>query len=261
MGKAAARSIDRVDIGILVAMPLEAAAIVERLREPVAFRAADRRVSVGRLGRAAVAVMATGVGGDAAVRGMRLLVSGHRPDRLFAAGLCGGLDPALARGAILVADRVGLCATAASTACDRFLPVDPLPACDPRAKPGMVRGTLVTSDAVVATAAAKRALHDATGAVAVDMESWWIVDEARRVGLPVHVVRAVCDTATETVPADIASLSAAGSTAKLAGAAVRMLWKRPAAAIEMVELRERAHAAADAVALQLESIFALTGQP
>lgn len=256
MGMAAGRSIDRVDIGILVAMPLEAAAIVERLRRPVAFRAADRRVSVGRLGSASVAVMATGVGGAAAVRGMRVLVSGHRPDRLVAAGLCGGLDPALARGAILLADRVGLSASAESTACDRFLPVDPPPACDPRPEPGIVRGLLVTTDTVVATAAAKRAIHDATGAVAVDMESWWIADEARRVGLPVHVVRAVCDTATETVPADIASLAAGGSTARLAGAAVRLLWRRPAAAIEMVELRERAHAAAAAVALQLESIFA-----
>lgn len=256
MRKPPGEVIDRVDIGILVAISLEAAAIVERLQRVVAFRAADRRVSVGLLGKTSVAVMATGVGGDAARRGMRLLVSGHRPHRLVAAGLCGGLDPSLASGAILVADRVGLCAAADPTAPQRFLPVDPPPDGDSRPAPDMIRGPLATSDAVVATTAAKRALHEATGAVAVDMESWWIVDEARRGGLPVHVVRGVCDTATETVPADIASLSAVGSTARLAGAAMRLLWRRPTAAIDMVELRERAHAAADAVALKLEAMFA-----
>ncbi len=113
----------------------------------------------------------------------------------------------------------------------------------------------MTSSTVIATAATKKILRDSSHASAVDMESWWIAVEARRLGLPVHVVRAVCDTATETVPTDVASLATAGSAARIAGTAVRLLWNRPSAAIDMVELRERAHSAADALALQLETML------
>ncbi len=261
-------SIDRVDVGIVVAMPLEAAAIVARMRGSVSVRAGGGRVSLGRLGRATVAIMACGIGGDAAVRGTRLIAEGHRPGRLVAAGLCGGLDPGLSRGAILVADRVGLvpdrvgmCVSSGDRSAEPaleggYLPIDSLPAeWNPRPLDGVLRGTLLTSGTVIATAAAKKTLHDSTRGSAVDMESWWIADEAKRLGLPVHVVRVVCDTATETVPVDVASLATAGSAARIAGTALRLVWKRPSAAIDMVELRERAHAAADALARRLEAMF------
>ena len=215
-------------------------------------------MSCGRLGKATVAIMACGIGGDAAVRGTRLIAAGHRPGRLVAAGLCGGLDPGLSRNAILIADRVGLIADRSTEPAlqGSYLPIDPLPAkWEPRPLDGVLRGTLLTSGTVIATAAAKKILHDSTHAAAVDMESWWIADEATRLGLPVHVIRVVCDTATETVPKDVASLATAGSAARIAGTAVRLVWKRPSAAIDMVELRERAHAAADSLALRLEAMF------
>jgi len=261
MQKSIAESIDRVDVGIVVAMPLEAAAIVARMRNCVSVRAGGGRVSLGRLGRATVAIMASGIGGEAAVRGTRLIAAGHRPGRLVAAGLCGGLDPGLSRGAILIAERVGLCASSVNRAAEQVMEGDPLPIAplpaewEPRPIDVVTRGTLVTSGTVVATAAAKKILHEFTQASAVDMESWWIVVEAGRLGLPVHVVRAVCDTATETVPGDVASLATAGSAARIAGTAVRLLWNRPSAAIDMVELRERAHSAADALAVRLETML------
>jgi len=251
-------SIDRVDVGIVVAMPLEAAAIVARMHGSVSVRAGGGRVSLGRLGKATVAIMACGIGGDAAARGTRLIVAGHRPGRLVSAGLCGGLDPELSRNAILIADRLGLVADRSEEPAlkEGYLPIDPLPAeWEPRPLDRVARGTLLTSSTVIATAAAKKSLHDSTSASAVDMESWWIADEARRLGLPVHVVRVVCDTATETVPVDVASLATAGSAAKIAGTAVRLIWKRPSAAVDMVELRERAHAAADMLARRLDAMF------
>lgn len=262
MRKPTEDSNDRVDVGIVVAMPLEAAAIVARMRDCVSVRAGGGRVNLGRLGRATVAIMASGIGGEAAVRGTRLIAAGHRPGRLVAAGLCGGLDPGLSRGAIFVAEWVGLCSSCVDRSADPLmkrdcLPIDPLPA-EWHLRPDdfVTRGTLVTSATVVTTVAAKKSLHDSTHASAVDMESWWIVVESRRLGLPVHVVRAVCDTATETVPGDVASLATAGSAARIAGTAVRLLWNRPSAAIDMVELRERAYSAADALALHLETMLA-----
>lgn len=252
-------AIGRVDVGIVVALSLESAAIVERLSGSIAVGAGGRQLHVGRIGTTPVSVIAAGVGRDAARRGTRLLIDGHRPSRIIAAGLCGGLDPSLQRATVVVADRLELDPDMASgeaagrpaTAAPASLPpgwIDRLPQ-----RPA--RGAVVTAAHVVATVDAKRRLRESTGAAVVDMESWWVVEEASRAGIPAHVIRAVCDTASEDVPADVASLGESQSAARLAGAAVRMLWRRPSAAIDLVELRERAHAAADAVAARVAAMI------
>lgn len=240
------------DVGIVVALGIEAAPIRERLVEAVRFRGHDREVTIGSLGRAKVALIAAGVGREAATRGTRLLIDGHSPRTIIAAGLCGGLDPSLARGTLVLADSVRLGAPGPSV---ETMPFDG-PSRSRITTPTAV-GAILTSEKVVTSPEAKRSLYDSTGAVAVDMESWWVVEEGRRAGLPVHVIRAVCDTAGEPVAADIASLAAAGHPARLAGAAIRLLWRRPAAIGELAELRERAHEAVDLLAAGLEAILSL----
>lgn len=237
-------TVEHVDIGIVVALALEAVPLCDRLSGAVRFRASDRRVTVGALASHSIAVIEAGVGRSAAERATRLLIDGHRPRRIVAAGLCGGLDPAVARAAVLVPDRLG------HTTSTETRPIPPLPMATGDRK-AVAGGLLVTADAVVTTPTSKRALHEATGAVAVDMESWWIADVAARAGVPCHVVRAVSDAAGDTIAADIAALAAMPSPARQAGAAVRLAWRRPSAIGELAELRECAHRAADALASSL----------
>ena len=243
------QTFEQVDIAIVVALALEARPLCERLGGAVRLRAADRRVTVGQLGPWSLAVIEAGVGRAAAEQATQLVIDGHRPRQaIIAAGLCGGLDSAVPRSTIIVPETLGRIGSA------DIRRIPPLPA-RPGDHQAATGGLLVTGDAVVATPAAKQALHAATGAVAVDMESWWIAAVAARAGIPCHVVRAVSDTATESIAPDIATLATIASPARQAGAALRLAWRRPSAIGELAELREHAHHAADALADCLSEIM------
>lgn len=247
------RTLEEVDIAVVVALALEARPFCEQLGDAVRLRAADRRVTVGHLGGRSLAVIEAGVGRTAAEQATQLVIEGHRPRQaVIAAGLCGGLDPAIPRGAIVVPDAIGHTGAADT----RPIPSPPRPGI----RQMSVTGLLVTCDTVVSTPAAKQALHAATGAVAVDMESWWIAAIAARAGIPCHVIRAVSDTAAESIPSDIAMLAAITSPARQAGAALRLAWRRPLAIGELAELREHAHHAADALAEYLGESIAMIAE-
>ena len=119
---------------------------------------------------------------------------------LVSFGLCGGLDPALPAGSLLVPHRV--LDRGESFEADRKLA---------EALGGPGAETLAAADRPVARVAAKRALFLATGAAAVDLESGAVARVAARHGLPFAVLRAVCDPATlDLPPLALAALDAGG---------------------------------------------------
>jgi hopanoid-associated phosphorylase len=109
-------------------------------------------------------------------------------------GIAGALAPALRPGDVVVG--------AAVRDGRRKFSADPawmkqLMSRLPQATGGIVAG----SDAILPDAEAKAALHGATGAVAVDMESHITARFADRHGLPLAVLRVVSDAADQTLPA------------------------------------------------------------
>jgi hopanoid-associated phosphorylase len=108
-------------------------------------------------------------------------------------GLCGALDPALKVGDLLVGDTVadpeGLFEADAAWAA-RIV----------AALPGARLGRFARAEQPVATAAEKAALRAATGAIAVDLESYVVARLARWFGAPFAVVRAVSDAADRALP-------------------------------------------------------------
>jgi adenosylhomocysteine nucleosidase len=163
-----------------------------------------------------------------------------RAGLVVSAGTCGALGSA-ARGSVMVpgsvlsADRVRLDVDPAGHA--RAIRAASAAGHTPSTEP------LVTTDRVVETPGAKAALRRETGAVAVDMESAAIVAMAIERGVPVVVVRAVADTAEESVPPELAVLvDDAGRTRGLRAAALAL--RRPALV-------------ADALALQRSTTMAL----
>jgi adenosylhomocysteine nucleosidase len=114
---------------------------------------------------------------------------------VVSAGVCGGLDPDLGAGALVVPARV-------LGPDGEVLIVSPAIRTAVLERVGGERtGTLVSSNDVVATQGDKAALRARTGAGAVDMESAVILRRAARSGIAALVLRAVSDTATESVPA------------------------------------------------------------
>jgi adenosylhomocysteine nucleosidase len=129
---------------------------------------------------------------------------------LVSFGLAGGLDPALAAGALL-APRAVL-SQGRRIACDAGL----------RSRlSGEGIPCLLAGDAVVASAAEKRRLWRETGAGAVDLESGGVAEVATAAGLPFAVLRAVCDPAGRDLPrAATEALDEEGRIAPLRMAAI-----------------------------------------
>ncbi len=140
---------------------------------------------------------------------------GPRPSAILSFGLCGGLDPALRPGALL-----------AATTIPGHGPVDGPWAAALAAATGARPAVLAHSPRAVATPTAKAGLRAATGAAAVDMESGFGADLAARWGIPFAALRAVGDTAGDSVPESAAlGLNPDGSTAP--GRVALALLRRP----------------------------------
>ena len=126
----------------------------------------------GSIGKIAVTVIHTGIGPASAERAFRELFAHEKPRRVISAGFAGGLDPALRAGETLTAD----------------FPT-----------------TLIFSRAIpLETPSEKVAAFRTTGARIVDMESDIIGAACAGAGVPLTAVRAVSDTARESLPVPFA---------------------------------------------------------
>jgi adenosylhomocysteine nucleosidase len=117
---------------------------------------------------------------------------------LVSFGLAGGLAPGLRAGDLLLPETVRSARSAS-------WPVDPVWRERVHARLGAggrepEAGALVGSDRVVATATEKRALLEAAGARAVDMESHAVAAVASAAKIPFLVLRAIADPADQVVP-------------------------------------------------------------
>jgi adenosylhomocysteine nucleosidase len=123
----------------------------------------------------------------AAAAAERLIAAGATAVVSF--GLCGGLDPALSPGALVVPRRV-LDADTAYEADSGLTTV----------LGGVSAAALIAAEATVATASAKQTLFIRTNAAAVDIESGAVARVAARHGMPFAALRAVCDSASLDLP-------------------------------------------------------------
>ncbi len=115
------------------------------------------------------------------------------PIGVISFGLCGGLDLGLTPGDLLVGTAV--CFDGGRIEADTAWAAKLVAELSAAAS-----GAFAGSDGIVATARAKSALRDRTGAIAADMESHRVAGEAALAGVPFAIVRAVSDGADEDLP-------------------------------------------------------------
>ncbi|MEO8927183.1 MAG: hypothetical protein ABI306_08470 [Caulobacteraceae bacterium] len=151
-------------------------------------------VGGGRAGRLAVDLDGALAGGAAGV---------------VSFGLCGGLDPSLKAGDLLVD-------------CDDPAWRNRLLSALPKARAGRVVG----GDAMVAGVEGKAALRERSGADGVDMESHIVTDLARRRAIPLAILRAISDPADRALPSAAQSGLKANGEGDI-GAVLRALAARP----------------------------------
>lgn len=219
-------------------MPVEADAFESLATETKELSAAGLTFREGIVAGRKIAWCVAGAGGEAAGRASRLLIDGHRPRLILSPGFAGGLDPALARGALVyprtAVTRSGGPSIDLATAVQGDSPRS--------AHGGTYRNDLaiVSVDAVVTTAAAKRALAAATGARLVDMETYAVAAVAQAAGLPCLSIRVVSDDASQDLPGEIAALVQPQSGMRRLGKALAGIGRRPRAALDMWRMWEHA---------------------
>jgi adenosylhomocysteine nucleosidase len=213
-----------VTVGVIFAVPLEADAFARIAAPHRAVQAVGHTIHEGRVAGVPVAWCVAGMGAEAARRASRLVLAGHGPRLLVSAGFAGGLDPRLARGAVIRPIR------AITPAGD---PID-------LAHDSGDAGSIVTVGRIVTTVAEKRRLAETTGGRIVDMETHAVAAEARAAGLPCAAVRVVSDAAMDALPGELAALAEPRSAWHRLGGALGALGRRPRLAFELWQLYEHA---------------------
>jgi len=156
---------------------------------------------------------AAAAGGDAerTRRAVAQLVA-EGASALVSFGICGGLDPALGPGALVLPQAV-------SSEDGRHRRVDAalrgaLAAALGHAGIAAAGGDVLGAARAADTPARKTALHRRSGAIAIDLESHLVAEAAAAAGLPFAVLRAVADPAERALPpAALIGLDAAGRPA------------------------------------------------
>ena len=166
-----------------------------------------------------------GVGPERAAQGARdLLAAGARG--LISFGVAGSMAPGAPAGALVLADAVLHEAERFETDVEwRSRIVEKLGDGVP-----VVRGSVIGVDGMVATAEAKAALAQTSGAMACDMESHAVAAVAAEAGVPFIVLRAISDPHTHDVPVWVLRcLTPKGGvrTGRLLGQLARRPWAVP----------------------------------
>jgi adenosylhomocysteine nucleosidase len=241
---------------IVAALPEELAPLRSRLTGVERRKAGPLVVESGRLFGRRVALSVTGDGALNARTGVAALLAASRAERLVVIGVAGALSRGLATAALVVASRV-TDEDGRSVASDEPRMTEVV-----RATGGRL-GVVLSAAAIVDRAADKQRLTQRIGAgdfpAVVDLESATYVAGAVAAGLPWLVLRAVSDTADESLP-ELLNRSRDGGGAIRRGQVLLGLLRQPHALPFLLTLRGRvarcAAVLADAVAAALPALSA-----
>jgi adenosylhomocysteine nucleosidase len=184
-----------------------------------------------------------GMGGAAAADGARRVIAAGAA-ALVSFGMAGGLDPALAAGRIFLPSEVlaedgTLLATARRWREQLGVALT--------AHHPLTNGKLLTSARAVGSVSRKAALFQASGALAVDMESFAVAQVAAAEGVPFIAVRVSVDGARDTVPASVTEAADAAGEVQV-GRLLRSMLLAPGDVVALVRLTRRYLAANRALA-------------
>ncbi|MGD0516328.1 MAG: hypothetical protein ABSA26_02225 [Thermoguttaceae bacterium] len=243
--------------GVVFALGIESGGFEDLLAGAIRIRGSGFFIKEGGLKGRRVAIIRSGAGLENVARATKVLIDGHHPKIVISAGFAGGLDPALKRNDILIADSVidpsgrqiiiGQSPTPPNISTKtRTLDVSiegqtlqcPLDYTK-LAWLGLHFGKLLSVDHVVREPAEKQALHQQYQAMAVDMETYAVAEVCRRCGVPLCAVRIIHDSAADVLPPDVERLIRQKTEAARLGAALSAIWRRPGSVKDLWALKEK----------------------
>lgn len=235
----------KADVGMVFAMPMEAAGVVDRLEQSRTFRGDGLRFHSGRFCGHHVAVVESGIGQEKALAAAERLIRVFRPDRLLSAGYAGGLRKLFQRNQLLIPSRLVRAADGE---------VIELPGCENVERPI----SLLTCDQAIKIPAEKRKLAERFEADVVDMETWAIAQLCTQQGIPFLTLRIVLDTATEELGREVQRVvdsGTSGNKVRVLGSVVGAMFRKPSSLIDLYQLKERALVATDKLSRGIERLL------
>jgi adenosylhomocysteine nucleosidase len=226
-------------IGILCALPQEQALLLAEMGDPPPLPGVAIEARPGRLDGRAVVVVASGVGKVRAAATATLMAERLGCRALVLSGVAGGLGETLDIGDLVIADRIIDIDYGRITPEGRIVyQPGTLPIPEERPDPGYLLptavlervrqrlmaggleatlGTILTTDAYLASPAERDALAAEWNGLAIEMEGSALCGVAERFELPWLVVRALSDRAGEDSLVDFGAFvgSAAAASARL----------------------------------------------
>lgn len=169
-------------------------------------------------------VVACGAASTARARAGRLL-DGLAPAAVLLVGVCGGLDPSLLPGDLVLARRVF--AYDGRELAPEVSLVDGVRAALRRQGLAFVTAPLLTVERPLAGRRGKTEVWNATGAAGVDMESYAIAEAASERAVPWVVLRAVLDASGRSLPRSMRGWTAEGDERRALLHAASRPWEWP----------------------------------
>ena len=240
---------------VFCAFGAEYAPLRARLKNPIALDHATLRGASGTLGKTKTALVVSGVGIRRARQTAVLALDYLRDvDGVIITGVAGGLHGDLKIGDLVIGDRLLLRRedefAASHTVEIGSSRVDALVATLTGARIAHTRGAMLTSRRAIVSAADKLRAHTALGAIAVDMESAVIAQEAASREIPFVCLRTIMDTAAQNL--DGAMLADEDGRVRI-GAAARALLRNPRMIGASLRLMRNLRAATTSMAIAIEA--------
>lgn len=218
-------------IGVIGAMPEELAAVIEVVHADEVIELGGRRYHRGHYAGEPVVCVVSRIGKVAAAATTAILLERFAPRAIVMTGLAGGVDPRLAIGDIVVADRLihhdldarplfarheipllgtselvadGALSDRLAAAAAAFRPPSSFAALG-ITQPRLWRGLVVSGDQFFASVAQLGALRELLpAALAVEMEGAAVAQVCHEHGVPFAVARVISDTADHTAAVEFA---------------------------------------------------------
>jgi adenosylhomocysteine nucleosidase len=234
-------------VAIVAAMPEEVAPLRARMGATVRSQRGGLVIERGEIAGRPVALGVTGDGARNARSGAEALLAGSGARALLVLGVSGALSPELATADLIVASRV-------TEEDGRALDADPAQVAEAARATGGRQAVVMSARKIADTADEKRRLAARAGAglAVCDLESASYVAAAGTAGIPWMVLRAISDTAGETLPPLLnRSMDAGGAVSR--GRVLRGLISDPGALPLLLTLRRRVGQCAEVLARAAEA--------
>lgn len=205
-------------IAVVAALPQEAHGLARRYRLQHTHTRPD--VYEDPSGNTPFYLVVSGVGPKHARRHTKFLLQTRPPSAIWSVGVAGALSPDLQIADAIVAGAIVNWDCRQCVLVGDALAVDETEAARLRAaveRSGRTAhaGRQLQSDGCLGTPDLKCAAFEATGAIAVEMESWAIADVARQHGVPFASLRFVSDRAAEPLELDPTAFVAADGSVSI----------------------------------------------